>query len=723
MATTAAQLQIVVTADTDRAERGLKGVSDETDKADKHTHGFLDTLSGYVGGAAIVNAAGAAWTFLKGQVQDSFSAGMEANAVMAQTVAGLKSTHDASGQTAQSIQDLATRIMNLSGIDDDAVQTASNMLLTFTNIGRSVFPQATQAAADMATKMNGGMIPSAQQMQQQSLLLGKALNDPLKGITALTREGVTFSDQQKQQIALMIRHGDVAGAQGVILKELNKEFGGAASAAGAANGGIGILIAKFNNMKETLGQALIPILAKLLTALQPVTDALMNGLSQAIAGIDPLFDSLGKVMSGLPAHQLGFMLGIVRDAAADMGRQLQGAALPVLKQLGAFFTQDLLPAVSDFAGFAASTLIPMFGEIGKFILSTVAPALIKLGGFITTTVLPAVMQLVAWFRANVLPVLMTLVSVVLTNVLPVLEGLAKTFLEKVLPPIQRIVGYILPVLIPAFQAIGWVVQNVVGPILNFLLTVLGWLLDKLADLVGAIATHVGPIFQRFGTWLHDAATKVGNFLGAIGTAFLSIPQRIRAGLILARGHIVAWIAEAQVKFDAFVKQAEDWGKNLIQNLINGITSKFGDLKKAASDAMDKIKNLLGFHSPAKEGPGSDADTWAPNLMRMFAGGITDATPALAAAAASAVSGVRAALTGAGGSLSLSSGGVSASSAAGLVSASPAALAAQQIAATVASGGAGSNRPLVIQLDGETMGFALLPHIGNAARIMTGDVTL
>jgi hypothetical protein len=72
------------------------------------------------------------------------------------------------------------------------------MLLTFTSIGKDVFPLATQAAADMATKMNGGVIPSAQQMQQQALLVGKALNDPIKGLSALSREGVTFSDSQKK---------------------------------------------------------------------------------------------------------------------------------------------------------------------------------------------------------------------------------------------------------------------------------------------------------------------------------------------------------------------------------------------------------------------------------------------------------------------------------------------------------------------------------------------
>lgn len=872
MATTAAQLMIEINVDSGKAEKGLKNVSDQTDAADKHTHGFLSTLEGYVGGAAIVSAAGTAFDFLKGQVVDSWQAGMDANAVIAQTNAGLKSTHDVSGMTAQSIADLSTHIMNMTGIDDDAVQTGANMLLTFTNLGKSVFPTATQAVADMATKMNGGMIPSSQQMQQNSILLGKALNDPLKGISALTRVGVTFDDQQKKQIATMMAHNDVAGAQGVILKEINKEFGGAAAAAGQANGGIAILTAQFNNMKESLGQQLIPIVGKLLTALQPLIQSLAGGLGNAISGIGPLVDTLTATFSKLPLGPVSKAFAAVATAAEKVGGQIQSAALPVLKQLGDFFTQHILPAVSRFAAFAASTLIPMFGQIATFVLSTVVPALLQFGAFVTDTLLPAVMSLVGFFKANVLPVLMTLVKVVLTDVLPVVESLAKTFLEKVLPPIQRIVGYILPVLIPAFQAIGWVVKNVVGPVLNFLMSVIGFLLGKLADLVGFIASGLGPAFAKIGQFTQQA----GAFFTGLGTKVSQIFTGIRdsvlngvKGILQALAHIpgpigdmargalksidalqkgtsgatgkmasdtdananamkasmlmhtaemhekaaanfdrqrqdiikqmentrdpvkrhalemklamvthsedmekkaaahaqnmarkvAAHTQEMKVKssqhsadmvstivttigglpgkaitavgdlatklvkfFSDLATQATQWGTNLIQNLINGITNMAGKVKDAVGNIAKNIKDFLGFHSPAKEGPGADADTWAPNLMRMFATGLTDATPALAAAAKGAMAGVKGALSGAAGSLSLTtSGGVSANAAAGLLAPSAASLVAQQMAATAA--GAGGHQAVILQLDGLTVGRAILPHLGEAARIMTGVRTM
>lgn len=789
--TTAAQLVVKVSAEgVNETKESLKGVGKEAGAAGEKGGGLLSTMAGFVGGAAIVNLAGSAFGFLKGQVMDSFQAGMDANTVIAQTVAGLKSTHDVSGQTAQSIGDLATHIMNLSGIDDDAVQTGENMLLTFTNIGKKVFPAATQAAADMATKMNGGVVPSAQQMQQASLLLGKALNDPTKGMSALQRVGVTLDAQQKAQIKTMQAHGDIAGAQGVILKELNKEFGGSAEAAGKANGGMAILTAQFNNMKENLGQQLIPILGQLLTALQPLISGLMGGLGGAISSITPLFASLQATFSGLPLGPLAQAFHALEQAAQAVGQKVGQAALPILSQLGEFFTQHLLPAVTQFTQFAATTLVPMFGQIATFVLQTIVPALLQLATFFTDTVLPAAEEMIGWFRQNVLPVLMALVTVIVQNVLPTVESLAKIFIEKVLPNIQRLVGLILPVLIPAFHAIGWVIQNVVGPVLGFLLGVIGDVIGWIADLVQAI---IGVV-QWFGTlgeqgqalwaaiqaafdagvqwveglvkgfvdnilagfkWLYDHNTFVKDLVDAIVgefdfvkgkiidiwnavTSFLSgIWAGIKTGAEGVWNGISGFIGGLASKLGtavhdgvvkpigdaigAMIKGATDWGKNLIQNFIDGISGMADKLKQAAINTLGGLAKVLGFHSPAEEGPGADADTWAPNLMRMFTQGLTNATPALTDAATAAMAGVRGALSGAVGA-GIGVNGVSPQAGSGLVAPSAGAQVAQALAASAGRGGAGGGgvtQQIILQLDRRTLAQATVAGMPDVIRLGTG----
>lgn len=76
-------------------------------------------------------------------------------------------------------------------------------------------------------------------------------------MAALSKVGVSFTQQQKDQIATLVQSGDVLGAQKIILAELNKEFGGVAAAAATAGDKAAVA---FGNLKETVGTALLPLL-------------------------------------------------------------------------------------------------------------------------------------------------------------------------------------------------------------------------------------------------------------------------------------------------------------------------------------------------------------------------------------------------------------------------------------------------------------------------------
>ena len=142
----------------------------------------------------------------------------------------LISTGHAAGITAVQAFDLANNMANLAGVDDEAVVSAEAILLTFTAIGKDVFPQAMEATMDLARMMSGDL-------QGATVQIGKALQDPIRGITALSKAGVNFSAQQRHVIKSLVDTGRVAEAQKVILKELNKEFGGQAAAFGKTSAG------------------------------------------------------------------------------------------------------------------------------------------------------------------------------------------------------------------------------------------------------------------------------------------------------------------------------------------------------------------------------------------------------------------------------------------------------------------------------------------------------
>jgi hypothetical protein len=149
----------------------------------------------------------------------------------AQTNAVIASTKGAAGQSSEAIRKHAEELEALSTVDDQVIQDGQNMLLTFTNIKGKVFPQATKATLNLAVAMAAGNAEQVD-MKASAIQLGKALNDPIKGVTALRKVGVSFTEQQQKQIKTLVKSGKLYEAQQIILKELEIEFGNAAKAAG-----------------------------------------------------------------------------------------------------------------------------------------------------------------------------------------------------------------------------------------------------------------------------------------------------------------------------------------------------------------------------------------------------------------------------------------------------------------------------------------------------------
>jgi Flp pilus assembly pilin Flp len=229
-------------------------------------------------GAGVAIGAGFLVTLKRG-----FDELADAQKVAAQTAAVIKSTGAAANVSKAQVEDYATTLSELSGVDDEVIASGENMLLTFKNIrneagaGNDIFRQSTVALLDMSTALGTDMNKSAIQ-------LGKALNDPIKGITALQRVGVSFTAGQKETIKGMVEAGNVMGAQKLILKELTSEFGGSAKAFG-----------------ETMpGQ-----LQKLKNAFDEVAGQIVSGMLPAItAGIKILgkgVDAVGNFVGKLSA--------------------------------------------------------------------------------------------------------------------------------------------------------------------------------------------------------------------------------------------------------------------------------------------------------------------------------------------------------------------------------------------------------------------------------------
>lgn len=213
-------------------------------KLDKLQNKAANTFDGIYKSVKRILAAYLSWQGIKGIFNTIIEETRNQEKANALLEARLKSTRYAAGLTAEELKNMSERLRDMSIYEDDAILSAENLLLTFKNVKGDTFERATRAVLDMSTAVGGDLESSV-------LRIGKALQEPTKGITALRRVGVQLTGTQEEMIKNFVKVGDVAAAQNIILKELESQFGGSAKAARNTLGGaIDALKIKFRNLFE-----------------------------------------------------------------------------------------------------------------------------------------------------------------------------------------------------------------------------------------------------------------------------------------------------------------------------------------------------------------------------------------------------------------------------------------------------------------------------------------
>jgi len=224
---------------------------------------------------------------------------------IAQVEAGLKSTGGQVGYTSQQLQQMASDLQTKTLFGDEQIlQDATAQLLTFTNISGEQFARTQQAALDLATRLDGDL-------KGASIQLGKALNDPVANLSALSRSGIQFSEEQKEVIKSMAETGRLAEAQTLILDELNNQYGGSAEAAAKADGGFTQLANSFGDLQEEFGKILVDVLQPTIDFLREVIATLQKTSPQfknMAVTIALVAAAIGPVLVIIPTLAQGFMM-------------------------------------------------------------------------------------------------------------------------------------------------------------------------------------------------------------------------------------------------------------------------------------------------------------------------------------------------------------------------------------------------------------------------------
>lgn len=358
MATQTHRLNILIEAN-DKASKALGGLGNVLTKG---------LAIGAAGAAAALAGLGAA-------LVESVKLAGQQQAVEQQLTNTLKSTQNAAGLTKTELLELASSLQDLTTFGDEAIIKAEDLLLTFTNIGGPIFKEATATILDMSTALG-------QDLKSSTIQLGKALNDPIEGISALRRVGVSFTNDQEATIKQLVETGQTVEAQRLILAELNKEFGGsAAAAADTYQGRLQQLKNSMGDLGEAIGGVLLPGLTDLATAALPRVQEAIERAKEVLPDFGRAFQEAlaGDTQLAIQDLQMGLMkVGFtpeqisdittaifdIRDAIVeakmalsefgdtDLG-SLQGVITFITEQI-ALTTQDISKLLSDIAQITAA---------------------------------------------------------------------------------------------------------------------------------------------------------------------------------------------------------------------------------------------------------------------------------------------------------------------------------------------------------------------------------
>lgn len=575
------------------SENAARGISGAFMNAKTHVTGQVKLMAAGIAG---IFAATKIVGFLKGSIDEA----REAQRVNALTAQVIKSTGAQAGITVGHVTKLATAISNYAGVDDEAVQASENLLLTFTNLrngvgkGNDVFDQATKLALDMSTALGTDL-------HGASIQVGKALNDPIKGITALSRAGVSFSAQQKEQIKTLVQSGNTLGAQKIILGELSKEFGGAAAAAATPAQKLKVA---YGNLQESVGTLLLPVLDKtatfMFTYVIPAIYTLGSIIGKTVTAVRgfahwvdqtraPLITAAGIIITVLLPSIIAFGVATVTSVGTSIALWAMYAAESVVSAVkaSAAYVMLNLAAFKSMAVSVATFAVMVAKWVWLGAQSLIAAAKVALAWLIAMGPVGIVIAIVAGLVLFIIKNWNTIwqwTTRIFTNVVNFLKQNWMLILAVITGPLGLLVLFI----IRNWATIKSTIINAAQSVLQFLASIPGKILGFFAA-AGRLLVNVG------------SSIVMGLYNGIRNTWF---------------GQVAVWWLQTEARILGYLGRAGTWlvgiGRVVIGGLYNGMKAMWNTVTGWFTSLPSKILDVLGIHSP----PG-----WAVNAGKWIMKGL------------------------------------------------------------------------------------------------------
>jgi phage-related protein len=326
----------------------VAGLSKGLNQGTNEVQGFGSKMAnfGKKAAAAFAVAGIAAAAFAVKFAKDAIVAGeaaATANARIEQINKSMGLFGESTNEVNKALIDYAEKTARATGVDTNSIKATQAKLLTFKELAATAneiggnFERSTKAAIDLGAAGFGTA-------ELNAVALGKALNDPIKGISALSRNGITFTESEKDRIKVLVESNKVGEAQNMILKAIETQVGGTAEATANATDKMRV---GFTQVTEKVGLALLPVFEKL--------------TNFVIDQIFPAFDKIGAQFAGITS-QLGENL---LPALDNLVTFFQDYLIPVFKAYWEFISKTLIPGIVNFFEPALAGISKAFGSVSK----------------------------------------------------------------------------------------------------------------------------------------------------------------------------------------------------------------------------------------------------------------------------------------------------------------------------------------------------------------------
>jgi hypothetical protein len=539
----------------DEASRALGNIGDASSKASTKAVALGSMLGGL--GA---NLIGGGIQAVGSVISDAFAASVapaKSAALLNNEIANLG---PAAQEAFSGASDFAGELGNNIGQDDDDIKKVQAKLASFPDAfrqgsdGADAMKRATAAAFDLQALGIGDA-------ESNILGIGKALNDPIKGMSALAKSGVSFTAVQKEQIKNAMAHGDLAKAQKILLEGIESNAKGAAAATVTNTQKLTVA---FGNLTEGVAGALMPAIQQVagfvLDKLPAIGD-FFNGISYYVEGfIDMLMngtDGADDWINGMglgPDSPVLTTIDTIRTVVANLVptlttyfNQIKAAVLPALQGIWKTIQTDVIPALSAFV----TAAIP----IVKFLVEKLGPVVASVFGTILTVIKGALQ--------------------IISGVLNVFAGLFTGDWSRMWKGVQQILGG------------AW---TIIKSILSTAMVALragfeiGWAAVK--AVFSRAWEGIKGMFSSAGSWFSGIGQRIiDGLIGGINAGF----QRVKSTLSSLTNLLPSWKGP-ESRDKSLLTPA---GALIIDGLIGGFESRYGAARDSLSGFTDSMAGAGG----------------------------------------------------------------------------------------------------------------------------------